>query len=98
MESMIPAISGRGKRVFNRTCVPAKCVCVPDGFPWCAKRRFVGADVLQVVGVLTVAEATVSGVYRCVASNSAGVDQLDIPFYVTGESQRDSSYPQKHTH
>ncbi|KAM9332626.1 vascular endothelial growth factor receptor 1 [Pholidichthys leucotaenia] len=44
-------------------------------------------EVLQgkkmTVGILTVAEAFVSGVYRCVASNSAGSDQLDIHFYVT---------------
>ncbi|KAM6971481.1 vascular endothelial growth factor receptor 1 [Tautogolabrus adspersus] len=44
-------------------------------------------EVLQgkkkTVGVLTVAEAFVSGVYRCVASNSAGTDQLDVHFYVT---------------
>uniref|UniRef100_A0A672ZR33 receptor protein-tyrosine kinase n=1 Tax=Sphaeramia orbicularis TaxID=375764 RepID=A0A672ZR33_9TELE len=44
-------------------------------------------EVLQgknkTVGVLTVAEAFVSGVYRCVASNSAGKDQLDIHFYIT---------------
>ncbi|XP_070841804.1 vascular endothelial growth factor receptor 1 isoform X2 [Chaetodon trifascialis] len=44
-------------------------------------------EVLQgkkkTVGVLTVAEASVSGVYRCVASNSAGTDQLDVHFYVT---------------
>ncbi|XP_051266110.1 vascular endothelial growth factor receptor 1 isoform X2 [Dicentrarchus labrax] len=44
-------------------------------------------EVLQgkkkTVGVLTVAEAFVSGVYRCVASNSAGTDQLDLHFYVT---------------
>ncbi|KAM4533573.1 vascular endothelial growth factor receptor 1 isoform 2-T2 [Odontesthes bonariensis] len=44
-------------------------------------------EVLQgkkkTVGVLTVAEAFVSGVYRCIASNSAGADQLDIPFYIT---------------
>uniref|UniRef100_A0A669CQK1 receptor protein-tyrosine kinase n=1 Tax=Oreochromis niloticus TaxID=8128 RepID=A0A669CQK1_ORENI len=29
------------------------------------------------------AEAFVSGVYRCIASNSAGADQLDIHFYIT---------------
>ncbi|XP_062297945.1 vascular endothelial growth factor receptor 1 [Scomber scombrus] len=44
-------------------------------------------EVLQgkkkTVGVLTVAEAFVSGVYRCIASNSAGADQLDIHFYIT---------------
>ncbi|XP_070783880.1 vascular endothelial growth factor receptor 1 isoform X2 [Enoplosus armatus] len=44
-------------------------------------------EVLQgkkkTVGVLTVAEAFVSGVYRCFASNSAGTDQLDVHFYVT---------------
>ncbi|KAF1373009.1 hypothetical protein PFLUV_G00255900 [Perca fluviatilis] len=44
-------------------------------------------EVLQgkkkTVGVLTVAEAFVSGVYRCTASNSAGTDQLDLHFYVT---------------
>uniref|UniRef100_A0A3B4F115 receptor protein-tyrosine kinase n=1 Tax=Pundamilia nyererei TaxID=303518 RepID=A0A3B4F115_9CICH len=37
----------------------------------------------RTVGVLTVAEAFVSGVYRCIASNSAGADQLDIHFYIT---------------
>ncbi|XP_028816438.1 vascular endothelial growth factor receptor 1 isoform X2 [Denticeps clupeoides] len=37
----------------------------------------------KTVGVLTVAEAAVSGVYRCVASNSVGKDELDIRFYVT---------------
>ncbi|XP_070709059.1 vascular endothelial growth factor receptor 1 [Pempheris klunzingeri] len=56
-------------------------------------------EVLQgkkkTVGVLTVAEAFVSGLYRCVASNSAGTDQLDVHFYVTdvpggfGVSQRE---------
>ncbi|XP_022600071.1 vascular endothelial growth factor receptor 1 [Seriola dumerili] len=44
-------------------------------------------EVLQgkkkTVGVLTVAEAFVSGVYRCIASNSAGKDQLDVHFYIT---------------
>ncbi|XP_034427857.1 vascular endothelial growth factor receptor 1 isoform X1 [Hippoglossus hippoglossus] len=44
-------------------------------------------EVLQgkkrTVGVLTVAEAFVSGVYRCVASNSAGTDQMDVYFYIT---------------
>ncbi|XP_068199661.1 vascular endothelial growth factor receptor 1 [Antennarius striatus] len=44
-------------------------------------------EVLQgkkkTVGVLTVAEALVSGVYRCVAANSAGRDQLDVHFYIT---------------
>ncbi|XP_008286630.1 vascular endothelial growth factor receptor 1-like isoform X1 [Stegastes partitus] len=44
-------------------------------------------EVLQgkkkTVGVLTVAEAFVSGVYRCIASNCAGADQLDIHFYIT---------------
>ncbi|XP_037312209.2 vascular endothelial growth factor receptor 1 isoform X2 [Pungitius pungitius] len=44
-------------------------------------------EVLQgkqkTVGVLTVAEAFVSGVYRCVASNAVGTDQLDFHFYVT---------------
>lgn len=39
----------------------------------------------QTVGVLTVVAASVSGVYRCVASNSAGTDQLDHHFYVTGD-------------
>ncbi|KAK7879036.1 hypothetical protein WMY93_030789 [Mugilogobius chulae] len=37
----------------------------------------------KTVGVLTVAEASVSGVYRCVASNSAGTDHRTIHFYVT---------------
>uniref|UniRef100_UPI003AADEB64 vascular endothelial growth factor receptor 1 n=1 Tax=Centroberyx gerrardi TaxID=166262 RepID=UPI003AADEB64 len=44
-------------------------------------------EVLQgknkTVGVLTVAEAFVSGVYRCIASNSVGTDQLDLHFYIT---------------
>uniref|UniRef100_A0A8C6TBP0 Platelet-derived growth factor receptor-like protein n=1 Tax=Neogobius melanostomus TaxID=47308 RepID=A0A8C6TBP0_9GOBI len=44
-------------------------------------------EVLQgknkTVGVLTVAEAFVSGVYRCVASNSVGTDYRDIHFYIT---------------
>ncbi|CAB1349857.1 unnamed protein product [Coregonus sp. 'balchen'] len=30
-----------------------------------------------------VAEAFVSGVYRCIASNSVGKDELDMPFYIT---------------
>ncbi|KAF3836506.1 hypothetical protein F7725_029064 [Dissostichus mawsoni] len=37
----------------------------------------------KTVGVLTVAEASVSGGYRCVAFNAAGADQLHIHFYVT---------------
>uniref|UniRef100_A0AAV2LBP7 receptor protein-tyrosine kinase n=1 Tax=Knipowitschia caucasica TaxID=637954 RepID=A0AAV2LBP7_KNICA len=37
----------------------------------------------KTVGVLTVAEASVSGVYRCFASNSAGADHWDIHFYIT---------------
>uniref|UniRef100_A0AAQ5WX65 receptor protein-tyrosine kinase n=1 Tax=Amphiprion ocellaris TaxID=80972 RepID=A0AAQ5WX65_AMPOC len=40
-------------------------------------------QTLSTVGVLTVAEAFVSGVYRCIASNCAGSDQLDIHFYIT---------------
>ncbi|XP_051970460.1 vascular endothelial growth factor receptor 1-like isoform X4 [Xyrauchen texanus] len=44
-------------------------------------------EVLQgkdkTVGVLTVAEALISGIYRCVASNLMGRDELDILFYVT---------------
>ncbi|KAM8881731.1 vascular endothelial growth factor receptor 1 isoform 1-T1 [Synchiropus picturatus] len=44
-------------------------------------------EVLQgkkkVVGVLIVEGASVSGIYRCIASNSAGSDQLDIHFYIT---------------
>ncbi|XP_061521967.1 vascular endothelial growth factor receptor 1 isoform X2 [Phycodurus eques] len=44
-------------------------------------------EVLQgktkTVGVVTVARALVSGVFRCVASNSVGTDHLDIRFYVT---------------
>nr|XP_040023462.1 vascular endothelial growth factor receptor 1 isoform X1 [Gasterosteus aculeatus aculeatus] len=38
---------------------------------------------IKTVGVLTVAEAFVSGVYRCVASNAVGTNQLDFHFYVT---------------
>ncbi|CDQ94900.1 unnamed protein product [Oncorhynchus mykiss] len=30
-----------------------------------------------------VAEAFVSGVYRCIASSSVGKDELDMPFYIT---------------
>ncbi|KAJ8413190.1 hypothetical protein AAFF_G00091860 [Aldrovandia affinis] len=37
----------------------------------------------KTVGVLMVAETTVSGVYRCVASNHVGKDKRDIRFYVT---------------
>ncbi|XP_077409815.1 vascular endothelial growth factor receptor 1 isoform X2 [Vanacampus margaritifer] len=44
-------------------------------------------EVLQgktkTVGVVTVARALVSGVFRCVASNSVGLDHLDVHFYVT---------------
>uniref|UniRef100_W5L4K5 receptor protein-tyrosine kinase n=1 Tax=Astyanax mexicanus TaxID=7994 RepID=W5L4K5_ASTMX len=44
-------------------------------------------EVLQgknkTVSVLTVAKALVSGIYRCVSSNSVGRDELDIRFYVT---------------
>lgn len=32
--------------------------------------------------------ASVSGVYRCVASNAAGTDQLDHHFYVSGDLAR----------
>ncbi|XP_041669910.1 vascular endothelial growth factor receptor 1 [Cheilinus undulatus] len=48
-----------------------------------AHRQEVLQGKKKTVGVLTVAEAFVSGVYRCVASNSAGSDQLDFHFYVT---------------
>lgn len=41
----------------------------------------------QTVGVLTVATALVSGVYRCVASNPSGTDHLDVHFYVTGDAE-----------
>ncbi|XP_026056306.1 vascular endothelial growth factor receptor 1-like isoform X1 [Carassius auratus] len=37
----------------------------------------------KTVGVLTVGEALISGIYRCVASNLMGRDELDISFYVT---------------
>uniref|UniRef100_A0A8C9RXC1 receptor protein-tyrosine kinase n=1 Tax=Scleropages formosus TaxID=113540 RepID=A0A8C9RXC1_SCLFO len=37
----------------------------------------------KTVGVLTVAEASVSGVYRCVASNHVGQDWRDSRFYIT---------------
>ncbi|XP_041922906.1 vascular endothelial growth factor receptor 1 isoform X1 [Alosa sapidissima] len=37
----------------------------------------------RTVGILTVSEASVSGVYRCVASNVVGEDEMDILFYVT---------------
>ncbi|KAI5627449.1 vascular endothelial growth factor receptor 1 isoform 1 precursor [Silurus asotus] len=44
-------------------------------------------EVLQgrnkTVGILTIGKALISGVYRCVASNSMGTDELDIRFYVT---------------
>lgn len=42
---------------------------------------------LQTVGVLTVAKASVSGIYRCVASNPSGSDHLDVHFYVTGDAE-----------
>uniref|UniRef100_A0A672NB18 receptor protein-tyrosine kinase n=1 Tax=Sinocyclocheilus grahami TaxID=75366 RepID=A0A672NB18_SINGR len=35
-------------------------------------------------GVLIVGEALISGIYRCVAANLMGRDELDIRFYVTG--------------
>uniref|UniRef100_A0A4W5K5C6 Platelet-derived growth factor receptor-like protein n=1 Tax=Hucho hucho TaxID=62062 RepID=A0A4W5K5C6_9TELE len=53
--------------VLMRACVRV-CVCIY--FP-------------QTVGVLMVAEAFVSGVYRCIASSSVGNDELDMPFYIT---------------
>uniref|UniRef100_A0A8C1HIJ1 receptor protein-tyrosine kinase n=2 Tax=Cyprinus carpio TaxID=7962 RepID=A0A8C1HIJ1_CYPCA len=37
----------------------------------------------KTVGVLTVGQALISGIYRCVASNSMGRDELDMRFYVT---------------
>ncbi|XP_060755794.1 vascular endothelial growth factor receptor 1 isoform X1 [Neoarius graeffei] len=44
-------------------------------------------EVLQgknkTIGILTVGKALISGIYRCVASNSLGTDELDIRFYVT---------------
>nr|XP_055038371.1 vascular endothelial growth factor receptor 1 isoform X1 [Misgurnus anguillicaudatus] len=44
-------------------------------------------EVLQgknkTIGVLTVGEALISGIYRCIASNLMGRDELDIHFYVT---------------
>ncbi|XP_035475654.1 vascular endothelial growth factor receptor 1 isoform X2 [Scophthalmus maximus] len=48
-----------------------------------AHRQEVLQGKKRTVGVLTVAEAFVSGVYRCVASNFAGTDQLDVHFYIT---------------
>uniref|UniRef100_A0A8C8LKF4 receptor protein-tyrosine kinase n=1 Tax=Oncorhynchus tshawytscha TaxID=74940 RepID=A0A8C8LKF4_ONCTS len=51
-------------------CPPKGLVCVCVCFP-------------QTVGVLMVAEAFVSGVYRCIASSSVGKDELDMPFYIT---------------
>ncbi|XP_062841606.1 vascular endothelial growth factor receptor 1 [Trichomycterus rosablanca] len=44
-------------------------------------------EVLQgknkTIGVLIVGKALISGIYRCVASNLMGRDELDIRFYVT---------------
>ncbi|KAL7840746.1 hypothetical protein AOLI_G00260690 [Acnodon oligacanthus] len=44
-------------------------------------------EVLQgknkTIGILTVGKALTSGIYRCIASNSMGRDELDIHFYVT---------------
>ncbi|XP_057680173.1 vascular endothelial growth factor receptor 1 [Corythoichthys intestinalis] len=37
----------------------------------------------KTVGVVVVDEALVSGVFRCVASNSVGMDHLNIYFYVS---------------
>ncbi|XP_036073284.1 vascular endothelial growth factor receptor 1 isoform X2 [Oryzias melastigma] len=48
-----------------------------------AHRQEVLQGKKKTVGVLTVAKAFVSGVYRCVASNAVGSDHLDIHFYVT---------------
>lgn len=66
------------------------CVCIPVCSCECL-------CFPQTVGVLTVAEASVSGVFRCVASNSAGSDQLDLHFYVTGDPVQDESSPLKYT-
>ncbi|CAL8294417.1 unnamed protein product [Lota lota] len=65
--------------------------CPADGLTSTQKHMFLRVthrqEVLQgkkrTVGVLTVAEAFVSGVFRCVASNAVGRDTLDFPFYVT---------------
>ncbi|KAG9329721.1 hypothetical protein JZ751_029941, partial [Albula glossodonta] len=48
-----------------------------------AQRQEVLEGKEKTVGVLMVAAAAVSGVYRCIASNSVGEDMWDIRFYVT---------------
>ncbi|XP_075906400.1 vascular endothelial growth factor receptor 1 isoform X2 [Nelusetta ayraudi] len=48
-----------------------------------AHRQEVIQGKKKTVGVLTVAKASVSGIYRCVASNPSGTDHLDVHFYVT---------------
>uniref|UniRef100_A0A8C6L569 Vascular endothelial growth factor receptor 3 n=1 Tax=Nothobranchius furzeri TaxID=105023 RepID=A0A8C6L569_NOTFU len=71
---------------------PSKGLSVIEGLPVSSAYNPIQSvthtqEVLQgkrkTVGVLTVAKASVSGVYRCIASNSLGEDHLDIPFYVT---------------
>lgn len=71
-----------------------ECVCLCVCIPVCSCECLCFP---QTVGVLTVAEASVSGVFRCVASNSAGSDQLDLHFYVTGDPVQDESSPLKYT-
>ncbi|TRY76058.1 hypothetical protein DNTS_012277 [Danionella cerebrum] len=37
----------------------------------------------KIIGVLTVGEAQISGIFRCVTANLWGKDELDFPFFVT---------------
>ncbi|KAI1891235.1 hypothetical protein AGOR_G00141690 [Albula goreensis] len=48
-----------------------------------AQRQEVLEGKEKTVGVLMVAAAAVSGVYRCIASNNVGEDMWDFRFYVT---------------
>ncbi|XP_077480177.1 vascular endothelial growth factor receptor 1 isoform X2 [Stigmatopora argus] len=48
-----------------------------------SRRQEVLQGKTKTVGVVTVDEALVSGVFRCVATNSVGLDHLDIYFYVS---------------
>uniref|UniRef100_A0A673G7B8 receptor protein-tyrosine kinase n=1 Tax=Sinocyclocheilus rhinocerous TaxID=307959 RepID=A0A673G7B8_9TELE len=55
--------------------------CPPKAVLACMQQLFFVFP--QTVGVLTVGEALISGIYRCVAANLMGRDELDIRFYVT---------------
>uniref|UniRef100_A0AAR2KGQ0 receptor protein-tyrosine kinase n=1 Tax=Pygocentrus nattereri TaxID=42514 RepID=A0AAR2KGQ0_PYGNA len=60
--------------------------CPPKGLSVGCVKMFLCVCVCvyyQTIGILTVGKALTSGIYRCIASNSMGRDELDIHFYVT---------------